>query len=227
MMDEDITIEKLGWVYAAVRVNRKAGKVTSYGILVFDQNGELTEELIGKDTYDIPNPKGDIEGQIKKIIMQEIQGDLEETAGVRYEIDPNRIILVGKKTFEKIAKKAGSLYYEDVERYRNVKRPLTVFFSPFRSYRSPAVKSKHVLVVDVEGRVVEHWEDPGGWTIGYLEDREKKLTTREAKKILREFLYGHGLELKKGDRIYRLPPRAMENKLRQFGIESEDQTSGP
>jgi len=219
-----LLIRRLGWVYAAVRINRKAGRVTSYGILVFDEDGKLSGELIGKDTYKIAPSKKGIEDQVKKIIMQEIQGDLEETAGVRYEIDPNRIILVGKKTFEKIAKKAGSLYYEDVERYRNVKRPLTVFFSPFRSYRSPAVKSKHVLVVDVEGRVVEHWEDPGGWTIGYLEDREKRLTTREAKKILREFLYGHGLELKKGDRIYRLSPRAMENKLRQFGIESEDQT---
>jgi hypothetical protein len=219
-----LLIRRLGWVYAAVRINRKAGRVTSYGILVFDEDGKLSGELIGKDTYKIAPSKKGIEDQVKKIIMQEIQGDLEETAGVRYEIDPNRIILVGKKTFEKIAKKAGSLYYEDVERYRNVKRPLTVFFSPFRSYRSPAVKSKHVLVVDVEGRVVEHWEDPGGWTIGYLEDREKRLTTREAKKILKEFLYGHGLELKKGDRIYRLPPRAMENKLRQFGIESEDVT---
>jgi hypothetical protein len=219
-----LLIRRLGWVYAAVRINRKAGRVTSYGILVFDEDGKLSGELIGKDTYKIAPSKKGIEDQVKKIIMQEIQGDLEETAGVRYEIDPNRIILVGKKTFEKIAKKAGSLYYEDVERYRNVKRPLTVFFSPFRSYRSPAVKSKHVLVVDVEGRVVEHWEDPGGWTIGYLEDREKRLTTREAKKILREFLYGHGLELKRGDRIYRLPPRAMKNKLRQFGIESEDLT---
>jgi hypothetical protein len=222
-----LLIRRLGWVYAAVRINRKAGRVTSYGILVFDEDGKLSGELIGKDTYKIAPSKKGIEDQVKKIIMQEIQGDLEETAGVRYEIDPNRIILVGKKTFEKIAKKAGSLYYEDVERYRNVKRPLTVFFSPFRSYRSPAVKSKHVLVVDVEGRVVEHWEDPGGWTIGYLEDREKRLTTREAKKILKEFLYGHGLELKSGDRIYRLPPRAMENKLRQFGIESEDLTPGP
>jgi hypothetical protein len=221
-----LLIRRLGWVYAAVRINRKAGRVTSYGILVFDEDGKLSGELIGKDTYKIAPSKKGIEDQVKKIIMQEIQGDLEETAGVRYEIDPNRIILVGKKRFEKIAKKAGSLYYEDVERYRNVKRPLTVFFSPFRSYRSPAVKSKHILVVDVEGRVVEHWEDPGGWTIGYLEDREKRLTTREAKKILKEFLYGHGLELKKGDRIYRLPPRAMENKLRQFGIESEDSAAG-
>jgi len=52
------------------------------------------------------------------------------------------------------------------------------------------------------------------------------LTTGEAKKILKEFLYGHGLELKRGYRIYRLPPRAMENKLRQFGIESEDLAAG-
>ena len=219
---------KLGWIYVGVRIDRKARKATVYGILVFNEKGKLTQEITGKPVkWDIPNPTNRIEDQIKELVVREIQGDLEETAGIKYEIEPSKILLVSKNTFEKVARKAGSLYYEEVNRHKDIKRPLTVFFSPFRSYRSPAVKSKHVLVVDVEGRVVEHWEDPGGWTIGYLEDREKKLTTRETKKILREFLYGHGLELKKGDRIYRLPARAMENKLRQFGIESEDQTSGP
>ena len=132
-----------------------------------------------------------------------------------YEIDQEKILLVGKDTIEKVANKSGSIYYEQLNRYRNVSRPITVYFSPFRSASTGKVRSKHILVIDADGKVAEDWTDPSGWVVGYT---DKPLTNPNALRLVKEFVTENGIPMSRKDRAYLLNPQAMKNKLAQFQV---------
>ena len=64
-------------------------------------------------------------------------------------------------------------------------------------------------------------QDPRGWVIGFV---DKPLTNPRALKLAREFLASNGLSLEKKDRIYRLNPQSMRNKLNQLAV---NEAEGP
>lgn len=210
-------VRRLTQVYAGVKVDHKSGKVRAFGYLAFSDNGALEssygDAFIGK----LENPD-DVE-ELKRMILKLVEG--EPNSGRRYEIDFDKIFLLDKKTFEKMAMKSDRLYAADAEHWRNVRRPLTVYFSPYRSASTGKVRSKHFLVVDIDGKVVDDWTDPRGWVIGFV---DKPLTNPRALKLAREFLASNGLSLEKKDRIYRLNPQSMRNKLNQLAV---NEAEGP
>ncbi len=215
-MSRVLRVEKLGWIYVGVEIDSRKSKAKSYGILAYDRSGKVEEELIdAKPVIWSLDPNIDLSLQVKVLALKEIQANLEETAGLKYEIGYDHILLLDKEEFEKIARKSGSMYYQGVDRYKDVRRPLTAYFSPFMSASTGKVRSKRVLVVDIDGKVVYDDEDRRGVVVGYIDE---PLTNPRALKLLKEYLASNGLSLSGKDRAYRLNPQSMKNKLRQFGV---------
>lgn len=204
--------QKLGQVVAGVSVSPKTGKVKCFGILSFNVDGNF----LGAES--VAPFIGTLEDQEDTRRLKDIVVDLlnrEPSFGLKYEVDYDKIFLLDKKTFESFAMKHDQLHADDVQRNRQARHPLTIYFSPFRSASTGKVRSKHFLVIDVDGKVVEDWADPRGWTIGFT---DKRLTNPRSLKMAREFIASHGLRLEKGDRVIRLNPQGMRNKLNQFAV---------
>lgn len=189
-----------------------------HGILEFDEKAKLIQERTGPGYDLLKGLTMEDPDAIKSKIVEILQGNLEETAGLKLEPDYTKFVIMGRQEFEKVARKAGSMYYQDVDRHKDIKRPITVYFSPFRSASTGKVRSKHILVIDADGKVADDWSDPSGWIVGWT---DKPLTNLNALSMVREFLAENGISMSKRDRAYRLNPQAMRNKLVQFQIPEE------
>jgi len=183
--------------------------------MTFNPDGSLRGEEQGRSLIGNLENTGNSDA-VKDMVLKIVQGDLEETAGLRYDIPPERILLVDQVTYEKVARKSGSLYYREEDRFKNLRRPLTIYFSPFRSASTGKVKSKHILVIDADGKVAEDWSAPSGWVVGYT---AKPLTNPNSLRLVKQFLSEHGIPVTKKDRAHRLKPQAMKTKLAQFQVQ--------
>ena len=210
--------EKLNWVYACVEPSDRTRAVRLYGLLEFDEEAKLIQERTGPDYILLKGLSIEETDAIKGKVIEILQGNLEKTAGLKLEADYGKIVLMRKSEFEKVARKGGSMYYQDVDRHKYIKRPITIYFSPFRSASTGKVRSKHILVIDADGKVARDWSDPSGWIVGWT---ERPLTNPSADRMIKEFLAENGIPMSKRDRAYRLNPQGMKNKLVQFQV-SED-----
>jgi hypothetical protein len=215
---DGLRIQKLGWIYASVERKGRSPDLLCHGILVFGEDGKLLQDWTGP-SFRLKNTGGVTEPvQTKEKVFGFIQGDSDEEVRTKYEIDREKIFLVGKDTLQKVGLRSGSIYYEQVRRYLGARKPLAVYFSPFRSGSTGKVRSKHILVIDADAKVVEDWSDPSGWVVGWT---EKPLSNTNALRMVKEFLAENGIPMSKRDRAYRLNPQGMKNKLVQFQV-SED-----
>jgi hypothetical protein len=123
-----------------------------------------------------------------------------------------------KDTYEEAAIKANSLHYDGVSRYSWIKRPITVYFLPLSWDVDHKVRTDRILVIDANGEVVANWSQAYGWIIGWTRRFPKN---RNEVKMMKHYLAECGIRLSSRDRIYRLNPKEMKDKLVQFQVREE------
>ena|GEM_PF-3374460 len=210
--------DELNWVYAGVESSNRTNAVRLYGILKFNEKGKLTTEWgWGLPGYTLlrglsmDDPDG-----VKRRIVQEMYFNRKED--VEAGVDYSKIALMDKGTYEEAAMKASSLSYEELTRYDGIKRPITVYFLPLSGDIDHKVRTDRILVVDANGEVVVNWSQAYGWIFGWTRRFQKN---RNEAKMMKDYLAECGIRLSSKDRVYRLDPKAMRDKLVQFQVTEE------
>jgi len=210
-------MEENNWVYAGVEPSNRGNAVRLYGILKFDEKGKLITEWSWSITgYTLLRSLVlDDSDAVKRRIVQEMRFN---TKPVEPGIDFTKIVLLDKDTFEEFARKAGSKYYIDLNRYSVIKRPLTIYFLPLTWDIDRKIRTERIVVVDANGDIVLNWTDSYGWIVGWS---RRSIGRRKEARIVKEYLSSCAIQISNNDRFHSLDPQSIKDKIDQFPVSEE------